>query len=416
MTYQPNATVTINGVDLSGITLETVRVVRGREEVFAEPRAGYAICELIDLNGTGLGILPLQTMSITVDDSTGSPVDVFTGTISDTSVALYDAGEIDGTPKSIVTVIAIGPLARLNRRVVLTAGRAAELDGDRIAAILEAGLAQPWDEVGGTWATVATAATTWETIDPGFDLEEIDQPGQYQIAALPAAAEGYPALTQSYLTAQSARGIIFDTADGVVAYRDGDSRINTVLADGYTEIDAGILIAGRLNPRSTQADVVNRVFVSYAGGVVETTNTTSLLNFGLLAASFETNLADQSAAEQWATDYLEDHASPVPTMREVAIRLDGLDGVTLDLILTLDVNSPVNILGLPQTLEVGTNFPAFVEGLQFDIDRETVQLTLTISDAALSFASQEWAQVGALITWADVDVALRWEQAIEVTT
>jgi hypothetical protein len=414
MPYVPDVNVTINGTDLSGITLETVRVVRGREDVYGEPRAGYAICELIDLTGTGLGIEPLQTLSITVDDSLGAPVDVFTGIVSDTAIQLYDAGEVDGIPKGLVTVIATAPLARMNRRVVLTGGRAQELDGDRIAALVTDALGASWEETGGTWGTVATATTTWATFDPGLDLTLIDQPGIYQIAALPAATEGYGALAQANLTALSARGIVFDTADGFVAYADGNSRAAAVAAGGYIEIDAGILIAGVLNPTSTQADITNRVFVEFEGGAVQFTDTASLLDYGLLADQFQTNLADADEAEAWALDYLEDHARPVAKLRQVAIRLDGVDDVTLDILLAIDVNSPVNLIGLPATLGLGSNFAAFVEGLQYDLNRETVQLSLTISDAALSFGSQQWQEVPDSITWGDVEATLRWEQASEV--
>ena len=40
----------------------------------------------------------------------------------------------------------------------------------------------------------------------------------------------------------------------------------------------GILIAGILNPTSTQADITNRVFVEFEGGAVQFTDTASLPN------------------------------------------------------------------------------------------------------------------------------------------
>ena len=93
---------------------------------------------------------------------------------------------------------------------------------------------------------------------------------------------------------------------------------------------------------------------------------------------------------------------------------DGVDDVTLAILLASDVNSPVHRIGLPATLGLGSNFAAFVEGLQYDLNRETVQLSLTISDAALSFGSQQWQEVPESITWGDVEATLRWEQASEV--
>jgi hypothetical protein len=159
MSWTPQVTVTIGGTDFTGSTLETVRVTRGRTEVYEEPRAGYVICELIDLEGTGLGIQPLQSMSVSIKNSIGTPVPVFAGQVSDTASVLYDTGFESGTPGAIVTVIAVGPFARLNRRAVAAAGLPQQGDGDRVAELLEEGLAATWEETGGTWATVATATT-----------------------------------------------------------------------------------------------------------------------------------------------------------------------------------------------------------------------------------------------------------------
>jgi hypothetical protein len=103
MTWTPDVTVTINGIDYTGATLETVRVTRGRTEMYQEPQAGYSYCELIDLDGVGLGIQPLQQLSITVKNSIGTLIPVFTGKVSDTSASLYDTGVESGTPGAIVT-------------------------------------------------------------------------------------------------------------------------------------------------------------------------------------------------------------------------------------------------------------------------------------------------------------------------
>ena len=416
MSWTPEVTVTIDGRNLTGSTLETVRITRGREDVFAEPRASYCLAELIDLDGLGLGIRPLQLMQVTMKDSAGISRPVFTGTVSDTSAVLYDAGEVDNTPKAIVTVIATGPLARLNRRVVATGGRPEEKDGDRIAALIAEALGTTWEEAGGTWATTGTATTTWETFDPDLDLDRIDQPGIFDIAALDANEFGYSALSQSYLTSNSARGILVDTPDGFVEYTDGNSRAATIADVGFTDIPASNILAGVLNPVSTQSDVVNRVFVEFDGGTVVFTNSDSLVQNGLLAAQFETNLANSANAEAWALDYLEDHAIPVVKLTQVGFRLDGLGDTVRDQVITADVNDAINLSGLPRTLGVARNFPAFVEGVELRLNRITAEVILTISDAALSVGSQQWQQVTASITWNDVSATLRWEQAAEVTT
>ena len=193
MTWAPSPTLTIGGVDYTGSTLETVRITRGRPEVFSEPRAGYMIAELIDLTGNGIPVRPFDNVTFTIDDSNGDPVTVFAGQVSDTSATLFDTGVESGTPGSVTTVIAVAALARLSRRVVLEDGAPAEQDGDRIARLVEDGIAATWEESPGTWAQQGDL--TWETFDAGLDLARIDQPGIFDISALPAEDSGYNPLS-----------------------------------------------------------------------------------------------------------------------------------------------------------------------------------------------------------------------------
>ena len=416
MVWQPSTIVTINGSDLTGVTLESIRVTRGRDDVFAEPQAGFVACDLIDLTGAGLGLEPLQDISITIVNSLDERVDVFTGQISDTSVRLYDSGEVDGLTKGIVTIIATAALARLNRRQVAFDGLPVQDDGDRIAALIQAALSTPWEEVGGTWSNFGTPTTTWGDLDPQINLDLIDQPGSFEIAALPPAEGGYVALAQGYSAALSGRGTLFDTADGFIAYADGDHRRNAAIADGYLPIPASAIVSQAIEPQSSQADIVNRAIVSYEGGSVTVTDEGSLLQFGLLASVFDTALNLESQAIEWALDYVEDHARPVQKLRRVGIRLDTIDDDLRDQLLGLDVNSPVVLTGMPATLGIGSQFAAFVEGLDFRIDEDTTELVLTVSDASLSIGSDRWGQVAQTVTWADVAPALRWQDAAEVLT
>jgi hypothetical protein len=412
--YSPEPTVTIGGINYTGNTLETVRITRGRTEVYEEPRAGYAIAELIDLNGNGLAIQPLQPLTITVKDGSGADIPVFTGQVSDTSAVLYDTGFESGRPGAIVTVIAVGPLARVNRRAVAAAGLPEQPDGERIADLLELALTARWEETGGTWATLADPTSTWATFDPGYDDSLIDQPGDFTIAALDPQPGGYGALSQVYLTAVSGRGVVYDTPTGLVAYADGGHRRAAALADGYQPLDPGLLIAGRLAVTSTQSDITNRAIVEYDGGTIIFSDVDSIVDYGVLAKQFQTNLANQTQAEAWALDYLEDHRRPNVKVTGVAVRLDQLTTNLVDPLLDLDVNSPVLLTGLPSTLGV-TQFPAFVEGVEWRLNRQTVELLLNVSDAALSIGSQQWNQVDPTLAWEDVSATLAWIDAVEVT-
>jgi len=410
MTWDPDPTVTIAGTDYTGSTLETVRITRGREDVYSEPRAGYLFAELIDTDGTGLNVDILDTITVTLDDSTGSPVDVFTGTVSDWSAQLYDDGNESGTAKSIVTIIAVGPLATLNRRNVAAAGLAASKDGTRIAALVSAGLAASWEETNGTWATVGTSTTTWATVDPAYDPTYIDTPGVYDIAALDATDTGYNPLAQAYLTALSGRGVIWDTADGFVAYADADRRETSAIA-GYLDLPETVILAGNLTTSSSFTDIVNKVSVAYDGGAVIRQSAESILEYSTLAASFTTNLADQSAAIAWGDEYLEDHEGPTIQLGSVGIRLDGVTDDTLrDDLIAIDVNDPVALEDLPGTLGAAS-LPTFVEGIEWRINRATCLLRLNLSDAELSLGAMRWNLVPQTYAWEDAPATLTWDNA-----
>jgi len=413
MTWTPAPTLTIGGVDYTGATLETVRITRGRPEVFSEPRAGYMIAELIDLVGDGIPVQPFDNVTFTLDDSNGEPVTVFAGQVSDTSATLFDTGVESGTPGSVTTVIAVAALARLNRRVVLEAGAPAEQDGDRIARLVEAGLSRTWEEAGGTWAQQGDV--TWATFDQGVDLDRIDQPGLFDIAALPAEDTGYNPLSQGYLTAFSAQGILWDDREGFIAYADADRRVITDQADDYLTLPASILSAQQLSVQSNAGDITTSVSVAFEGGAVILDDTAGFLEVGRLARQFETNLVNQSNAEAWALRYLVGHAGPIVKLQQVTARLDVLaDDELRDDLLELDVNAGIQLSGIPSTL--GLTFRrTFVEGIAWNVDRERVSVALDLSDAALSIGFQRWSSVNPALRWEDVDATLTWQDATTVT-
>jgi hypothetical protein len=337
---------------------------------------------------------------------------VFAGQVSDVGATLYDTGVESGTPGAITTIIAVGPLANASRRIVAVAGRAGEQDGDRIAALMSEGLGQAWEEVGGTWAQ---QVGTWETFDPGLDPARIDQPGVFDIAALPADDAGYQPLSQGYLTAFSALGVLYDDREGFIAYADADRRVATDTAGDYLPLPASITSAQQLTTQSFAGDISTSVAVSYAGGEVIVTDAGAVLEFGRLTRQFETNLANLSNADTWAERYLAGHSGPVVKLGQVAARLDILtDDQLRDDLLDIDVNDGVLLQGIPATF--GLTFRrTFVEGITWSVDRERIQVALDLSDAALSIAFVRWSSVNPSLAWQDVSATLTWQDATTVT-
>ena len=412
MTYEPNPTVTIEGVDFTGETIGSVRIVRGRTNVYEPPRPGYASIDLVDLTGAGIYVDVGTTLEVAVDDSAGNPVPLFTGTVSDWQSSLYDSG-IGGTPAAITRLTAVGILARLGRRQIFDGGRPVEDDGDRIRDAIGDGLATTWEEQPLTLAWQDVDPTlTWDTYDPYYDPSIID-PGVYQLAALDPSDSGYSSLEVIGQSAFSGDGIIYETATGSIGYADAFRREQNATA-GYLTVTGDVIVADTLRTSSSLADLVNRAVVTYDGGAVTATEVVSLSTFGLFTTRIETNLATLLNAGDRADRYVENHAYPAVTFDAFDVRLDTITDDTLrDLLLGLEINAAVELAGLPDTL-LYTQFPGFVEGLEWQVDRGRVRQRITLSDAQLSIGSVRWEQVPQNLEWGQVSATLQWKNARSV--
>ena len=413
MTWSPNPTLTIGGVDYTGRALETVRITRGRSEIYEEPRAGYLICELIDLEGTGIPVRSFDTVEFTIDDSAGIPRKIFVGEVSDRTTNLLDAGfEADRTT-AITTIIAVGPLAKVATRRVATTGLPAEQDGERILNLLFQALAGTWEETGGTWAQ---QLGTWDGFDPGFDASTIDQPGTFDIAALPPLLGGYSAQAEGFITSLSALGILWDNREGRISYADANRRITTDQTDDYLDLPAAVIGTQGLGVLSQAGDITTDVVVTHPNGTERVIDASAILEFGRVTRSFSVNLADQANAQLWGERYLVGHSGPVLKLNQLPVRVDLIADDTLrDALITLDVNDGIRLIGLPAA--VGLTFRrTFLEGLTWSVDRDRINVALNLSDAVLSINFQRWSSVVATIRWQDVDATLTWQDATIVST
>ena len=414
MTYLPNPTVTIDGADYTGRTIGEVSISRGRDTVYSSPAAGYASIELIDVTEGGLGFQAGAPVSVTLEDSSGDPVPVFTGFVSDWQSNVTATG---GEPVITYRVQAVGPLAVLNRRAVLFAGRPQELDGSRVLAAITEALPVIWREFSLTQTWAEMGETTWATVDPGFDPALIDD-GAYELVALDAADDGYRALTVVSDAGDSAKGLLFETADGFIGYADSDRRASNAQV-GFLEIPFSVLSVDGLSLASALADVTNRVFVEYGNEQVEADeDLSSIVRFGLQETRLSTLLARQEDAEVRADDILFSRSRPPVELQEVRINLRGLSDDSLrDSILGINSNDALRLTGLPQKTGFGpTGFRGFVEGIRLRVSEFEADISLLVSDELLSFGSVLWGQVDGSIAWQDVDPALIWADARRVTT
>ena len=412
--YTPAPTVTIAEQDYTGATVGSISLSRGRDNVYAASRAGFGAIELINVDGTLREPVVGDTAIVRINDAAGQPTRVFTGFVSD-----WQASAVARGANQVVVVYRVqivGLLARLNRRTVLTGGSPEELDGERVLAAINEGLPVIWEEFSTitTWEDTAPELT-WETVDPGYDPALID-PGVYTVTELDPDDAGYNALQTAQEAAQSAKGFLFETPDGFVAYADADRRPANAAA-GFIDIPFGILEVSGFTVGQNLAELTNRITVEYGQDEsVTDEDTFSIGQFGLQAGRLTTILANEADAIARADDFLFSHSQPVRDLQRISINLlTPMPDQTLDAIIGLRQNDAIRLVQTP-ALILPNGFRGFVEGVSWRITQFDATITLNVSNENLSFGSVLWGQVPDNITFTNVNPTLTWADARRVTT
>lgn len=409
MPYTIDPKVTINGVEYKDKAINGVTLTNGRTTVDEQPRAGYATITLVTPDNTYPAIEIDQKVVVQVDDSTGTPVTLWTGWISDVESKIRAFGEVGWLNEQRIT--AVGSLTKLNRRLVGFDGYPKENDGDRIYDIIKEGAGVTWAEyqpASDTWADV-NALLQWQNVD--ILVGNIDQPGDFELVAYSGGEAGALSLAQA--AAQSGLGVLYESPDGKINYSDYSSRTDEVALNGFTIIDTDAILANGLSSVSRLADLANEVEVTYKNNQSEIdTEPTSIALYGLYSAKVATLLELQADAEQRVEYYLETRAFPRTRLNQItlALHLDQVSDVMRDSMLPMRVSKPISISGLPTSIYPNI-FTGFVEGFTWTINRNELFLTLNVSEYALSQLAMNWSQVPPALEWADVSATLEWQEA-----
>lgn len=409
--YNPNPTVTIGGTDYTSETVNRVTITTGRPNVDQQPRAGYSTIQLRIPDGTYPAIQINDPAYVSIVTSSGSDPKIFSGTVSDVTRRVSAYGSTGNIVDLDVTVV--GPLARMGRYNT-SAAYAKQFDGDRIAAILQDVFSTEWAEVLPTliWSAV-DPAKTWQTYDTGY-AGTVDTPGSYEIVAYSGGAVAAASLAQN--VAQSALGVLWESADGNINYSDAASRVTDVANNGFHDIDAGYASTANLSTNSTSGDLINSMTINYkAGAGVSDTRPVSIEAYGLFASQRSTYLELKAAAEQQLALFLDTRSIPRVNLQAITIPLDNpnLPDATRDALIGAYVGMPISIPNLPATL-TNQPFSGFLEGWTWNVSQKQASITLTLSDYGLSAIQQAWNQVSIAEVWNTVSTTLKWENATVV--
>jgi len=374
MTWTPNATVTINGVDFTGSSLNGVSINYGRTTIWNQARSSFASVSILNATNTDYGFEINDSVSVSIEDSDGTIITVFTGTITDVSNEIDASGSVKTT--AIQNISAIGAFAAMSRVIVGTTDYPKEYDDVRIDRIFT---------------------------EAGVTIDVVDTPGVYQLTNRPANPTDAYSLASYY--AGMCFGYIYETTDGKVGYANESRRTLDVAATGYLNIPTNVINWRGINSRRSLADIVNRVILFYKNNdQTSAEDTHSITQYGLFEARIDTELEDASEATNIAERYVSLRSIPQTNFSSFNINLDNpnITNAVLDSLIGVYMGMAIQIEDLPVAISPVT-YQGFVEGWNLTINRNQAFLTITSSDTAYSVVPIRWQDVDPLIAWDDVD-------------
>jgi len=265
--WSPVWRVKIDGTPYTSAVLANLVIRSGRTNIYEQAQAGYVSIELIDTTQTAIPVDINSTLSVEIQNTSGTFIPLFGGNVVDIGLEVRDVGSTMFTQTYSIT--ALGALARLPK--ALTNGvLSKDYDGNQIYAILSDLLLETWAEVPGalSWATYEPTAT-WATAG-NIGLGEIDQPGEYELAARSSDRTDVYSLVSALAT--SGLGYIYEDAQGRISYAAALHRSIYLSANGYVQITANQARAAGLRVETRAGDVRNNLTIKYATG--ETSNET----------------------------------------------------------------------------------------------------------------------------------------------
>ena len=408
--FNPIWRVTINGVQYQTAILANLTITSGRTNIYEQAQAGYAKIELINLNQSNVLIEINNSLTIELQDSTATFVPIFGGSVVDVGIAVAEVGSIDYAQR--INIIALGALARLPKALtngVLTQ----DFDGDQIYTILSQVLFNQWQAV--------PAALTWATYDPteqwqnaqNTGLGEIDQPGNYELAARSSSRTDVYSLVSALAT--SGLGYIYEDANGQIGYADSTHRTNYLATNGYVELTANHALASGLSIQSRTGDVRNNITLKYGNNSALEKNASDAASIGLygqLSQIFTTTIKHAADAQAQADFYLELRAYPRFNFNNITYELTNpeLDDADRDDLINVFMGMPVEISDLPLNMNSG-DFLGFVEGWTFSAAYNQIKVSMILSPISFSLQAMQWNDVPMTEQWSTVNPTLDWINA-----
>jgi len=411
--FNPIYKVIINGVEYQSSILANLTITSGRNNIYEQAQAGYVSLELINLDQSNVNIDINNSLTVELQDSTATFVPIFGGSVVEIGISVAELGNVAFAQR--VKIIALGALARLPK--ALTDGvLSQDFDGDQIYTILQQVLFASWQEVPQalTWATY-DPTTQWQDAE-NTGLGEIDQPGNYELAARSSDRTDVYSLVAALAT--SGLGYIYENAQGQISYADSTHRTTYLAANGYVDLTANHAQGSGLSIQARAGDVRNTITLKYgtnSTSEVSAINSQSVGVYGQLAQIFTTTVKHQANAQDQADFYLELRAFPEFNFNSITYQLTNpeIDDADRDALINVFMGMPVSVADLPLNMSSGT-YLGFVEGFTFQAAYNEISVSLNLSPLAYSLQAMRWNDVPIVETWQTVIPTLDWANATQV--
>lgn len=235
-------------------------------------------------------------------------------------------------------------------------------------------------------------------------------------------------------------------AEGLINQDAGETVFVTTNADRRTYTadlelaDTEVLVDWEVTRRRSQ--LVNRIEVEWDGGTAVAEDTTSISNFGIVTDNYQTFLDTEADADNYATFELARRTTPAFYLDRITVPAHVLTPADYDTLVLAPIRQPTvptawqdvppattwNDLDAAtpwETFQLGestagafliripnlfANLPQdyFVEGATYQINRNTLTVDLSISEASLTRPAQRWVDVPGSIPWQNVDATQTW--------
>jgi hypothetical protein len=378
MTWNPQATVTIDGTSFTSKALSDISISFGRTNIWEQPRTSYATISLLNDTNVDNHIDMNHSVVIKVKNSAGTDVTLFTGKVTQINNVIQSLGAT--ATVAVQTVTAIGAFADMSRVSLGGSAWPKEYDSDRMSRIL-------------------TAA--------GVSIDTIDTPGVYEFQAItPPISDAYT-LAAEY--AQQAFGYIYETPTGTVGYANESRRFVDITANGYKVIPNSYINWASVSSQKTLAEITNSIEVSYRAGTRSASDSTSQTTYGVKAATLSTELHNSTDAQTQADRYITLRAYPRTSLSTFTIQLDSdnVSNANRDIFLAGVIGKAIQITALPIAIK-NTMYRGFVEGYTMSISRTQMSLTMATTDYTYSITPTRWQDVSAALIWSAVDATKTW--------